>query len=179
MFLAGAYEREDHSVADSVDIVTPTFDLTLDTPYSESSLNCFDSFSHVSETESLDLHASESTEVDYPNPVSVSFGSSYTPNIAIPSSIPTNVPELLLPSVMNTPPILPYAKASALPMSSEEKRRFVEKQRRLRRMHILKQRRALGLISVSNCRKVRYQQKQVTAMQKTRVNGKFSCSDQF
>ena len=45
--------------------------------------------------------------------------------------------------------------------------------RRLRRMQIVKQKRALGLISIANSYAVRYNQKRLTALQKCRNNGKF------
>ena len=50
------------------------------------------------------------------------------------------------------------------------------KQRRLYRMLVVKKKRALGLINIANSRVVRYRQKQVTAMQKARSNGKFVVS---
>lgn len=45
--------------------------------------------------------------------------------------------------------------------------------RRLRRMQIVKQKRALGLINIANSYAVRYNQKRLTALQKCRSNGKF------
>ena len=45
--------------------------------------------------------------------------------------------------------------------------------RRLARMQILKQKRALGLIHIANSYAVRYNQKRLTALQKSRYNGKF------
>ena len=45
--------------------------------------------------------------------------------------------------------------------------------RRLVRMQILKQKRALGLIHIANSYAVRYNQKRLTALQKSRYNGKF------
>ena len=46
--------------------------------------------------------------------------------------------------------------------------------RRLYRKQILKKKRELGLINIANSKVIRYKQKQTTAMQKNRCNGKFA-----
>ena len=42
-------------------------------------------------------------------------------------------------------------------------------------MLILKKKRELGMINIANSKVIRYKQKQTTAMQKLRCNGKFAC----
>ncbi|CBK24180.2 uncharacterized protein [Blastocystis hominis] len=55
-----------------------------------------------------------------------------------------------------------------------DQERLLCKQRRLYRKQILKKKRELGLINIANSKVIRYKQKQTTAMQKNRCNGKFA-----
>lgn len=184
VFLEDGQRGESHSLKnDPNDHDLLTFDLPFDFPNSVSGFSFCDTQLSGSEADSCEVASTKSCSDD--TALSVSSGDSFTPNIAIPFSFADcstssgcydNAPvhNCSIPvdsTAFNLKELINY--------SNEEKRRLAEKQRRLRRIMILKQKRALGLISVNNCRKVRYQQKQVTAMQKTRINGKFSCNELF
>lgn len=174
VFLENTYEREYHSSIDSTQSINSSIDLTLDSPNSDSGFNYFDSLSLVSETESNGLQQNSSFGSVCDNESSqlfpVSFGNSNVPNIAIPSYIPSAEVCAGGPDLRLSNPVCPLDYAT-----QSNSFYLAAKKRRLQRMSIIKQKRALGLISAGNCRKVRYKQKQVTAFQKTRVNGKFSC----
>lgn len=183
MFLEDGGRGESHSLKnDPNDHDLLTFDLPFDFPNSVSGFSFCDTQLSGSEADSCDVTSTKSGSDD--TALSVSSGDSFTPNIAIPlsfvddnSSSGSYDNAQLVQSCYFPVNSSAFSLKELVNSSSEEKRRLIEKQRRLRRRMILKQKRALGLISVNNCRKVRYQQKQVTAMQKTRINGKFSCNE--
>ena len=192
VFLLSGNESESHSLeSDSTTYssINPTFDLTLDNSFSESGLHSFETKCNDYEIGIMDGQgAGSSTEDDCS--CAISSEGVTMPNIAIPSfitdedsSVCQSDDSLFIQPILSSSLVKPAYTPEPFDQdeSSKEKElhRLMGKQRRLRRSMILKQKRALGLISINNCRKVRYQQKQVTALSKNRVNGKFSCNEVF
>ena len=192
VFLEEENGDECHSMFSDSNTTIPTIDQTSDPLFSDFdfmnfdiNVNAFNGASAIIDNDMIEDSSSTTIVKDcsaengfFPFSVSSEDDSIHAPNIAIPSGVVDESPanfELLLP-VENSPVSVPM-NHYYMSKSKDEIRRMEEKKRRMRRFFILKQKRAQGLISVDNCRKVRYHQKQITAFQKNRVNGKFSCND--
>lgn len=167
MFLPQGFESASHSLEDDVPLAyPPTIDSTLDFSFSDSFPFDCDFPPVPSDIDQSDLCVSS---VDPPEPFERSpnsAGDNVIPNIALPSEW------------VRTPvePQLPRCEATSSPALTCKQRwvSFVRVMcRRLVRMQILKQKRALGLIHIANSYAIRYNQKRLTALQKSRYNGKF------
>ena len=74
---------------------------------------------------------------------------------------------------------IPASASSCVPTQFPSSGCLSCKQRRFRRMQIIKKKRELGLISTANCRAIRYQLKQTSAKRRIRENSMFSTYNSF
>ena len=193
MFLPPGFESASHSSdGDGALLYPPTIDSTLEFSFSDSFPFDCDFPPIFSDIDQSDLCVSS---VDPPEPFESSpnsVGDNVIPNIALPSEwvdvpvepqmpmrevdSPALTREVVSPSLMREtpPPFLTHEVDSPALTCKQRWGLFVQlTYRRLARMQILKQKRSLGLIHIANSYAVRYNQKRLTALQKSRYNGKF------
>ena len=193
MFLPQGFESAFHSSdGDGALLYPPTIDSTLDFSFSDSFPFDCDFPPIFSDIDQSDLCVSS---VDPPEPFESSpnsAGDNVIPNIALPSEwvdvpvepqlsmrevdSPALTREAVSPTLMREtpPPFLTHEVDSPALTCKQRWVLFVQlTYRRLARMQILKQKRSLGLIHIANSYAVRYNQKRLTALQKSRYNGKF------
>lgn len=202
MFLPPGFESASHSSdGDGALLYPPTIDSTLDFSFSDSFPFDCDFPPIFSDIDQSDLCVSSVDPPEPFESSPNSVGDNVIPNIALPSEwvdVPVE-PQLpmrevdspALPREVDSPALTREAVSPTLmretppPFLTHEvdspaltcKQRWVSfvrlTYRRLARMQILKQKRALGLIHIANSYAVRYNQKRLTALQKSRYNGKF------
>ena len=193
MFLPPGFESASHSSdGDGALLYPPTIGSTLEFSFSDSFPFDCDFPPIFSDIDQSDLCVSS---VDPPEPFESSpnsVGDNVIPNIALPSEwvdvpvepqlsmrevdSPALPREAVSPSLMQEtpPPFLTREVDSPALTCKQRWVLFVQlTYRRLARMQILKQKRSLGLIHIANSYAVRYNQKRLTALQKSRYNGKF------
>ena len=202
MFLPPGFESASHSSdGDGALLYPPTIDSTLDISFSDSFPFDCDFPPIFSDIDQSDLCVSSVDPPEPFESSPNSFGDNVIPNIALPSEwvdvpvepqmpmrevdspalpreavSPVVMREAVSPSLMQEtpPPFLTREVDSPALTCKQRWVLFVQlTYRRLARMQILKQKRSLGLIHIANSYAVRYNQKRLTALQKSRYNGKF------
>ena len=202
MFLPPGFESASHSSdGDGALLYPPTIDSTLDFSFSDSFPFDCDFPPIFSDIDQSDLCVSSVDPPEPFESSPNSVGDNVIPNIALPSEwvdvpvepqtpmrevdFPALPREAVSPVVMREavspsltretpPPFLTHEVDSPALTCKQRWVLFVQlTYRRLARMQILKQKRSLGLIHIANSYAVRYNQKRLTALQKSRYNGKF------
>ena len=202
MFLPPGFESASHSSdGDGALLYPPTIDSTLDFSFSDSFPFDCDFPPIFSDIDQSDLCVSSVDPPEPFESSPNSVGDNVIPNIALPSEwvdvpvepqmpmrevdspalpreavSPVVMREAVSPSLMQEtpPPFLTREVDSPALTCKQRWVLFVQlTYRRLARMQILKQKRSLGLIHIANSYAVRYNQKRLTALQKSRYNGKF------
>ena len=202
MFLPPGFESASHSSdGDGALLYPPTIDSTLDFSFSDSFPFDCDFPPIFSDIDQSDLCVSSVDPPEPFESSPNSVGDNVIPNIALPSEwvdvpvepqlpmrevdspslrrevdSPALTREAVSPTLMREtpPPFLTHEVDSPALTCKQRWVLFVRlTYRRLARMQILKQKRALGLIHIANSYAVRYNQKRLTALQKSRYNGKF------
>ena len=202
MFLPPGFESASHSSdGDGALLYPPTIDSTLDFSFSDSFPFDCDFPPIFSDIDQSDLCVSSVDPPEPFESSPNSVGDNVIPNIALPSEwvdvpvepqlsmrevdspslrrevdSPALTREAVSPSLMQEtpPPFLTREVDSPALTCKQRWVLFVQlTYRRLARMQILKQKRSLGLIHIANSYAVRYNQKRLTALQKSRYNGKF------
>ena len=202
MFLPPGFESASHSSdGDGALLYPPTIDSTLDFSFSDSFPFDCDFPPIFSDIDQSDLCVSSVDPPEPFESSPNSVGDNVIPNIALPSEwvdvpvepqlsmrevdspslrrevdSPALTREVVSPSLMREtpPPFLTHEVDSPALTCKQRWVLFVQlTYRRLARMQILKQKRSLGLIHIANSYAVRYNQKRLTALQKSRYNGKF------
>ena len=202
MFLPQGFESAFHSSdGDGALLYPPTIGSTLDISFSDSFPFDCDFPPIFSDIDQSDLCVSSVDPPEPFESSPNSVGDNVIPNIALPSEwvdvpvepqmpmrevdspalpreavSPVVMREAVSPSLMQEtpPPFLTREVDSPALTCKQRWVLFVQlTYRRLARMQILKQKRALGLIHIANSYAVRYNQKRLTALQKSRYNGKF------
>ena len=202
MFLPPGFESASHSSdGDGALLYPPTIDSTLDFSFSDSFPFDCDFPPIFSDIDQSDLCVSSVDPPEPFESSPNSVGDNVIPNIALPSEwvdvpvepqlsmrevdspslrrevdSPALTREVVSPSLMREtpPPFLTREVDSPALTCKQRWVLFVQlTYRRLARMQILKQKRSLGLIHIANSYAVRYNQKRLTALQKSRYNGKF------
>ena len=202
MFLPPGFESASHSSdGDGALLYPPTIDSTLDFSFSDSFPFDCDFPPIFSDIDQSDLCVSSVDPPEPFESSPNSVGDNVIPNIALPSEwvdvpvepqmpmrevdspalpreavSPVVMREVVSPSLMREtpPPFLTREVDSPALTCKQRWVLFVQlTYRRLARMQILKQKRSLGLIHIANSYAVRYNQKRLTALQKSRYNGKF------
>ena len=202
MFLPQGFESAFHSSdGDGALLYPPTIDSTLDISFSDSFPFDCDFPPIFSDIDQSDLCVSSVDPPEPFESSPNSVGDNVIPNIALPSEwvdvpvepqmpmremdspalpreavSPVVMHEAVSPSLMQEtpPPFLTREVDSPALTCKQRWVLFVQlTYRRLARMQILKQKRSLGLIHIANSYAVRYNQKRLTALQKSRYNGKF------
>ena len=202
MFLPPGFESASHSSdGDGALLYPPTIDSTLDFSFSDSFPFDCDFPPIFSDIDQSDLCVSSVDPPEPFESSPNSVGDNVIPNIALPSEwvdvpvepqmpmrevdspalpreavSPVVMREAVSPCLMQEtpPPFLTREVDSPALTCKQRWVLFVQlTYRRLARMQILKQKRSLGLIHIANSYAVRYNQKRLTALQKSRYNGKF------
>ena len=202
MFLPQGFESASHSSdGDGALLYPPTIDSTFDISFSDSFPFDCDFPPIFSDIDQSDLCVSSVDPPEPFESSPNSVGDNVIPNIALPSEwvdvpvepqmpmrevdspslrrevdSPALTREVVSPSLMQEtpPPFLTREVDSPALTCKQRWVLFVQlTYRRLVRMQILKQKRSLGLIHIANSYAVRYNQKRLTALQKSRYNGKF------
>ena len=202
MFLPQGFESAFHSSdGDGALLYPPTIDSTLEFSFSDSFPFDCDFPPIFSDIDQSDLCVSSVDPPEPFESSPNSVGDNVIPNIALPSEwvdvpvepqmpmrevdspalpreavSPVVMREAVSPSLMQEtpPPFLTREVDSPALTCKQRWVLFVQlTYRRLARMQILKQKRSLGLIHIANSYAVRYNQKRLTALQKSRYNGKF------